>query len=234
MPAMKSLLRLLPALLAGSLALPATALAQQAAAPVEAAVRAMLERESAGLPGTVELEVGTLDPANQLPPCAELEAFLPSGAIAWGQLSVGVRCSSPVSWAVYLPARVRVITDYVVTQRGLRPGQIIGPEDITLERGDLAAQSGRVLTDPSRAIGVHTRRGIAAGSPLREDHLRLPPAVESGQSVKIVGIGSGFAVGGEGRALNRAADGETVRVRLPNGNIVSGIARAGGVVEMRF
>jgi flagellar basal body P-ring formation protein FlgA len=223
-----------PLILAAAFALPLSALAQQAQGPVENAVRALLERETTGLPGDVELEVGVLDAANQLPPCADLEAFLPSGTIAWGQLSAGVRCTSPAQWTVYVPARVKVITDYVVTQRALRPGQIIGPEDLTLARGDIAAQPGKALTDPSRAIGVHTRRAIPAGSTLREDQLRLPPAVESGQTVKIIGIGSGFSIGGEGRAMQRAADGETVRVRLPNGSIVSGIARAGGIVEMRF
>lgn len=214
--------------------LPAPVLAQQASEPVEAAVRVLLERETAGLPGEIELEIGQLDPANRLPPCQELEAFLPSGAIAWGQFSAGVRCTAPASWTVYLPARVKVIADYVVARRGLRPGQAIGPDDIALERGDLAAQNGRVLSDPSRAIGVRTSRGIAAGTPLREEHLRLPPAVEPGQTVKVVGVGEGFSVGGEGRALSRAADGERVRVRLPNGAVVSGIARAGGVVELRF
>lgn len=221
-------------LFASFCALPLSALSQQPSAPVEAAVRALLEHETHGLPGDIELEIGVLAPANQLPPCAAPEAFLPSGAIAWGQLSVGVRCTSPVNWTVYLPARVKVIADYVVARNGLRPGQTIGPQDLRLERGDLAAQPGKVLSDPSRAIGVRTSRGIAAGSPLREEHLRLPPAVESGQTVKIVGVGSGFSVGGEGRALGRAADGENVRVRLPNGSIVSGIARAGGVVELRF
>jgi len=214
--------------------LPAPLPAQQPSGPVEAAVRALLERETAGLPGEVELEVGPLDPANRLPPCQDLEAFLPSGVSAWGQISAGVRCNAPASWTVYVPARVRVFADYVVATRGLRPGQTIGPDDVGLERGDLAAQPGRVLGDPTRAIGVRTSRGIAAGTPLREEHLRLPPAVEAGQTVKVVGVGEGFSVGGEGRAMNRAADGERVRVRLPNGAVVSGIARAGGVVELRF
>lgn len=231
---MPTMIRFPALLLSITCALPLPTLAQQAPGPVADAVRGLLERETAGLPGKVELELGALDASNQLPPCAELEAFLPSGTIAWGQLSAGVRCNSPVLWTVYVPARVKVIAEYVLTQRGLRPGQIIGPEDITLEQGDIAALPGKVLTDPSRAIGVHTRRAIPAGSSLREDQLRLPPAVESGQTVKIVGIGSGFSIGGEGRAMSRAADGESVRVRLPNGSIVSGIARAGGVVEMRF
>lgn len=224
------LLLLAPALLAA----PPLLHAGQAAEPVEQSARALLERQGAGLPGQVEIEVGKLDPANRLPPCAELEAFLPTGVRAWGRINVGVRCASPVNWTVYLPAHVRVVTDYVVTREALRRGQIIGPGDIGTERGDLTALPDNTLTDPSRAIGVHAAQSVAAGQPLRVDMLRLPPAVERGQTVRVVGSGSGFSVSGEGRALNRAGDGESVRVRLANGQIVTGIARAGGIVEMRF
>ena len=216
----------------GTAALPAAA--QQAAEPVEAAARTLVEREAHGLPGRVEVTVGRLDPANRLPPCAELNAFLPTGTLPWGSINVGVRCDSPVVWTVYLPARVAVFADFLVTRRALRPGQIIGPDDVALEHGDLAAQPPGTLTDPSRAIGVHARQALVAGQALRTDQLRLPPAVEQGQIVRVVGTGTGFNVGAEGRAMNRAGDGESVRVRLPNGQVVTGIARAGGIVEMRF
>lgn len=221
-------------LLALFVALPSAAVAQQPVEPVEASVRALLERETAGLPGQTEITVGQLDPANRLPPCASLQAFLPSGMRAWGQVSVGVRCDSPVVWTVYVPARVAVLAEYVVTQRPLHPGQIIGPDDLRLEHGDLAALPNSTLSDPSRAIGTHVRQAIAAGQPLRQEQLRLPPAVEQGQTVRIVGSGTGFNVSAEGRAMNRAGDGESVRVRLSNGQVVTGTARAGGVVEMRF
>lgn len=228
------MLRKLHVLLIALCAASLPAAAQQAAEPVEAAAHALLERETAGLPGRSAIALGQLDPANRLPPCADLRAFLPSGTRAWGNINVGVRCDSPVVWTAYLPARVSVFTDYLVTRNALRPGQIIGPNDIALEEGDLAALPPGTLTDPSRAIGVHARQAIASGQPLRMDQLRLPPAVEQGQIVRVVGSGTGFNVAAEGRAMNRAGDGESVRVRLTNGQIVTGTARAGGVVEMRF
>lgn len=210
------------------------ALAQQAPQPVLDTARALLEREAAGLPGAVDIALGEFDPANQLPACAALEAFLPAGTRAWGRISVGIRCVSPVVWTVYLPAHVAVMTDYLVTTRPIRPGQIIGPEDVAAEYGDLAAQPSNALTDPARAIGHHARHAVASGNTLRADMLRLPPAIQQGQAVKVVGSGPGFSVTNEGRALNRAAEGETVRVRLPNGQVVTGTARAGGVVELGF
>ncbi len=226
----------LPALfIAATVLLPAwSALARQPPEPVEDVARSFLAAETAGLPGQVEVSVGTLDAANQLPPCTALEAFLPSGTRAWGQLSVGIRCVAPAAWTVYLPARVAVMTDFLVAARPIRPGQIVGPDDIALRHGDLAAQPATALTDPSRAIGAHVRIAVAEGNTLRADMLRLPPAVRAGQSVRVIGSGPGFTVSNEGRALNRAAEGEAVRVRLNNGQVVDGTARSDGTVEVRF
>lgn len=220
-----SLLLMLPTGLAG---------AQQAPAPVAAVVDSLLARETAGLPGEVSLEVGALDDRNQLPACEALEAFLPAGVRAWGQISVGVRCLAPVAWTVYMPVRVSVLTDYLITARAIRPGQIIGPSDIERKRGDLAALGDRTLTEPEQALGHNARHAVAAGQPLRAHMLRLPDAIRQGQTVRVLGIGERFQVANEGRAMNRAADGETVRVRLANGQVISGIARIGGVVEVRF
>lgn len=214
--------------------LPLAARAHQPPAPVEAAARSFLDAETTGLPGEVTVDIGALDPANRLPPCDRLEAFLPSGARAWGQLNLGVRCVAPVAWTVYLPARVAVTMDYVVTARPVRPGQIIAPDDLRIERGDITLQPASVVTDPTRAVGQHARIAVAQGSPLRLDMLRLPPAIQQGQTVRVVGQGEGFQVMNEGRAMNRAGEGESVRVRLNNGQVVTGIARHGGVVELRF
>lgn len=228
-------LRLIPTLAALLITLGAGPLfAQQAPEPVETVARTFLEQETRGLPGRVEIQISPLDARNQLPPCAELIAFLPGGVRAWGALSVGVRCDSPVTWSVYLQARVAVLTDYLVVARPLRAGQIVGPADIARRHGDLAALPDNTLTDPTQATGHHTRYAIAQGNPLRGDMLRIPAAVRQGQNVKVISSGEGFQVSGEGRALNNAAPGETVRVRMPNGQVISGTASAGGLVEIRY
>lgn len=210
-----------------------SAYGQQAPEPVEMLAADFLYAQIAGLPGEVSIEVGELDRGNRLPPCASLQAFLPPGTRPWGRISVGVRCDSPVVWTVYLPARVIVTAEYLVATRPVRPGQIIGPDDLRLERGDLAAQPAGALTDLSQAVGHHARFAIASGNTVRADMLRLPPAVQQGQNVKVVSSGAGFSVTNEGRALNRAGAGESVRVRMPNGNVVTGTARPDGSVEIR-
>jgi flagella basal body P-ring formation protein FlgA len=220
------------ALLAG-LALPvASAHARQAPEMVEARVRDFLHAQAAGLPGEVTIELSPFDPNNQLPACAALEPFLPGGTRAWGRISVGVRCDSPVTWTAYLQARVAVVADYLVAARPLRAGQIVGPADLAQRRGDLTALPDNTLTDGTQAMGHHTRFAVAAGSPLRGDMLRVPHAVRQGQTVSVISVGTGFRIASEGRAMNNAAPGERVRVRLANGQVVTGTARTDGKVEL--
>jgi len=227
--------RVVLSLLAACLTVTAAPLsARQAPEPVTRAVDTLLQRETAGLPGETVLTVSPLDAANQLPPCSALEAFLPPGGRAWGRFSVGVRCLAPVAWTVFLSAQVEAMTQYLVIAQPLKAGQIVGPDDITLTRGDLAAQPDGTMTDPAQAIGQRARYAVAAGQTLRSDMLRLPPTVRQGQNVRIVGSGEGFVITNEGRALNNAAEGETVRIKLANGKTVSGIARRDGTVAVEF
>jgi flagella basal body P-ring formation protein FlgA len=208
--------------------------AQQPPGPVTEAARQFLDRESAGLPGQVVVSVQGMQGTNHLPECTQLEAFLPAGARAWGQINVGVRCLAPVAWTVFLPAKVAVMNDYLVTARPIRAGQIVAPDDLAHKHGDLTSLPASTLTDPTQAIGHHSRYAIAAGKPLRATMLRIPPAVQQGQTVKVVSSGTGFSVTNEGRALNRAGAGESVKVRLKSGQVVTGIAQPGGVVEVRY
>jgi flagella basal body P-ring formation protein FlgA len=208
--------------------------ARTADGPIEARVAEFLRQQANGLPGEVSIEVAALDPNNQLPACAALEPFLPAGTRAWGRISVGVRCNSPVTWTAYLQARVAVVADYLVAARPLRAGQVLGPADLGQRRGDLATLPDNTLTDATQAMGHHTRIAVAAGSALRGDMLRVPHAVRQGQAVTVIGAGAGFRVSSEGRAMNNAAPGERVRVRLGDGQVVTGTAQAGGTVELAF
>lgn len=225
--------RHLAALLLLCAVLPGAARAQQDPAPVRQQVEQFLRSASAGLPGQVSISVGAVDARNQLPPCERLEAFLPAGIRAWGRINVGVRCLQPAPWTIYVPAQVAVLGDYLVVAQPLRAGQIVGPADLRRESGDLTEQPASVLTDPAQAQGHPTRYALAAGQPLRAEMLRLPPAVQQGQKVRVVSAGPGFQVSNEGVALNTVGEGQVAQVRLPGGQVLSGIARPGGVVEIR-
>lgn len=208
------------------------AFARQDPAPVRAEVARFLNIQSHSLPGEVSVQVGDFASDNALPACLQLEAFLPPGSRQWGRLTVGVRCLAPSTWSAYVPAEVRVKCVYLVTAAPLLAGQIIGTNDLRRETGELSAQASDVLTDPSQAIGYAARISLAAGKPLAASHLRLPPAVVQGQPVKVISRGAGFEVANDGTALSTASDGQGAQVRLSTGQVVRGVARNGGFIEI--
>lgn len=208
--------------------------ARQEPAEVKRVVEDFLRIQTKGLPGKVSFTVGTIDPNNNLPPCAALEAYMNAGARPWGKTNVGVRCQTDGGWNIYVPVQVRVVGDYLVTSRALARGQVLGPADVTTRQGDLAELPAGVLTDPAQAMGKTVSLSLGSGQLLRADALRAAFVVQQGQSVKVMSRGAGFQVSTEGRALNNAADGQVVQVRTPSGQTVSGIARPGGVVEVAY
>lgn len=198
------------------------------------AVIQFLTVQAGGLPGQISVTVGAIDPRLNLAACAAPEAFLPNGAKAWGKTSVGVRCTAPSPWTVYIPAMVQVQGEYLAAAVPLAQGQTIGPNDVAKVRGDLTALPPGIVTDASQAVGYTVARTVALGAPLRQDALRSQQAVAQGQMVRLVSAGPGFKVTTDGRALANGSDGQTIQVRAPNGQVVSGVARLGGLVEVAY
>jgi len=75
---------------------------------------------------------------------------------------------------------------------------------------------------------------LPAGTPLRNDALRSVQAVQQGQTVRLTSSGPGFTVTAEARALNNAAEGQVAQARTASGQVVSGVARAGGIIEVTY
>lgn len=208
--------------------------ASQDPLPVRMAIEEFLHAQTQGLPGEVSFEFRGLDPANQLAPCGAFDVGMAPGARAWGRTNVTVRCLSQEGWSIFVPVRIRVVADYMVSARPLAMGETIAASDLARRHGDLSDLPGGVVTDERQAIGRTMGISLAAGRPLRSDMLRLPIVVQQNQTVKVVSRGPGFQVSNEGKALTRASEGQVVQVRLGNGQIISGIAREGGVVEVGF
>jgi flagella basal body P-ring formation protein FlgA len=191
-----------------------------------------LRVQTQGLPGKVSYSIGQLDSRTQLTPCNVFEPFLPAGSKLWGKATVGVRCLGPSSWTIYVPVQVTVSGNYLISTRTMPAGYVIGAADVVTRSGDLSTLPPNIITDQDQAIGKTVKNGFSAGQPLRNDQLIAPWAVQQGQSIKTVSNGPGFSVSGEGKALNNAIAGQVVQVRTNAGQTISGIARAGGIVEI--
>ena len=208
--------------------------ARQDPALVKSAIDTFLQAQALGLPGEVSYTIGSIAADNHLAPCAALEVSRPAGAKAWGRTSVSVHCRAVRGWTIFVPVHVRVVNDYLVTAMPLARGQTITLNDVARQRGDLSDLPAGVLTDEREAVGKTVSMSVAAGRPLRADMLRQPVVIQQNQTVNVVSRGPGFQVTNEGRALTNGLDGQIVQVRLANGQVVSGVARSGGIVEIGF
>jgi flagellar basal body P-ring formation protein FlgA len=225
--------QLMAALIALSCA-SAAAAAERIDAPLaKRAAEQFVARETAGLPGRVTYTIGALDRELTLPVCRTMEAFLPPGGRLWGNATLGVRCTSPAPWTVYLPVEVHVWGGVVHSTRAIPQGQPIAEPDLGVQQADLTQLPAGVVTDLRVAIGKTLVASLQQGQPLRSDLLRAPTVIQQGQPVKLLVQGRGFTVSGEGRALTAATDGQLVQVRVQSGLTVSGLARAGATVEVR-
>ena len=181
----------------------------------------------------VEIEVGSLDPRLKLAPCAKIEPQLPAGAPLWGRTRVMLRCvSGPSRWSVYLPITVKVYARALVAAMPLAAGSVIGPTDVIEAEADIAAQGGQVTREPSRLVGRTLARPLAAGDAVRDTHLKVRHWFAAGEAVKVVAIGPGWRIVGDGQALSPGLEGQMVRIRTESGRIVSGRAVAEREVEV--
>jgi flagellar basal body P-ring formation protein FlgA len=211
-----------------------SALARQDPVRVKHAIEEFLEVQVRGLPGEVNYTIGSIDPNNRLTPCSNLTVSTAAGAKSWGRTSVMVRCQEGNGWSIFVPVHIRVVADYLVSATPLAQGQAITAGNLARRRGDLSDLPAGILTDEGEAIGRTAALSISAGRPLRSDMLRQPMVILQNQTVKVVSQGQGFQVTNEGKALTNGLDGQVIRVRLSNGQMITGIARPGGIVEVGF
>jgi len=206
-------------------------------------VTSFVQQQTAAMPGKAIYQIDEIDRRIILPKCAGLEAFLPSGSQLIGKTSVGVRCA-PASrkeeantpqarangWSIFVPVQIRFSIDLLTSARQLPPGHTLQEQDLASQATEISRTEG--FTDPMQVVGKVLRYGIAAGQVLREDMLRQPYSVKQGQVVPLAVQGNGFSIRSEGVALNNAGEGQTVQIRVGAGRVISGVARAGGVVEI--
>ncbi|WP_321850198.1 flagellar basal body P-ring formation chaperone FlgA [Burkholderia diffusa] len=210
---------------------PATPAGQQDPDTIRRTALAFLQQQIAGLPGKTTATVATAFPRG-LAACTTLEPFLPTGARLWGRTTVGVRCAGERPWTVYLQAKVAVQATYYVAARQITPGEPLTAADLVARDGDLTVLPLAVITDPAQAVGATALARISAGLPLRQDMLKSAASVSAGQTVRVVAAGPGFTISADGSALANAAPGQSVRVRMAAGQIVTAIVKDAGTVEI--
>lgn len=120
--------------------------------------------------------------------------------------------------------------DVLVPSRTIRPREIISAQDILVKSATVPG----ALSDPDQAIGLEARVALYPGRPLREGDVGTPALVGRNEIVTLVFRRGGLSIVTEGRALDRAGEGDPVRVmNLASRSTVTGVVRADGTIEVR-
>ncbi len=176
--------------------------------------RDFLEQQLAGRSGNNEIRLGSLDRRLRLARCdAGLEAWLPPGGRLAGNTSVGVRCGGPQAWSLYVPARISLLEQVVVTRSFLPRGTTIGPEHIEIAERDISASGHGYISDPADAVGMVLKQPLQNGLVLTPAMVERPRLVRRGDEVVIVSRSGNFEVRMAGSALADGAEGDRIRVR---------------------
>lgn len=201
---------------------------------IQSAVETFVHEKLIGQPGERTVTVSRIDPRLKLARCDQLEPYLPTGSRLWGNSSIGVRCLAPGTWSLYVPVIIKVSNQVLVAVRPIASGQPVQAEDVQLQLRDITQFAGSALTSLDQTVDRNAVTPIVAGTILRAELLRAAQIIRQGQQVKLVAQGSGFRVTSEGLAMGNAAAGQVIAVKTRSGQIIKGIARSEGVVEVSF
>lgn len=123
-----------------------------------------------------------------------------------------------------------VFADTVVPARTIRPNQIILETDVVIAIGDLATGFAR----KSDVIGQEARVALYAGRPILLGDIGPPAVITRNQIVGLRYFAGGISITTEGRALERGAIGDRIRVmNLGSRATIFGQVLGDGTIQVR-
>ena len=226
--------RWLPAWVAALVAMggsPAWAQYEQNAQQWVEQVLAQMPPDAKG-PLRMEVVVGALDSRLRLAPCTQVEPFVPPNTRLWGRSRLGLRCTDGAArWSVFVPLTVKAFGPAWVLRNPVAQGAVLTAEDADQTEVDWAEDQSPVLAD-NVWVGQIATRSYPPGQVIRQSTVRAPLAFQAGSQVRLVAQGAGFYVSSAAQAMSVGVVGQTARVRMENGRILTGMVLDAHTVQV--
>ena len=179
----------------------------------------------------VEVIVGNLDPRLRLVQCSEqLSLSIPPGSRLQGNTTIGVRCSNPKAWSIYIPVRIAIYQQAVIAVRKMARGEIISPDDIILDDVDTSRVRGSSFTEITDLIGTKLKTTLKANQVIDSTTICL---ICKGDTVIIKSNNKAVSVSVAGVALNDGGKGDRIRVQNnASRRVVDALITSNGVVSV--
>jgi flagellar basal body P-ring formation protein FlgA len=166
---------------------------------------------------------GVLNPRLVLAPCLHVEPYLAAGMPAWGRTRVGLRCTEgAVRWNITLPVTVQVWAPAMVATAALPAGARLADSELDKTDVDWAAATQAPFATPQGLLGRTLARAVLPGQALRSSDLLPRQWFAAGEAVRVLAVGSGYAVAAEGVALTPGLEGQPARVRMAGDRVLVG------------
>ena len=183
-----------------------------------------LARQDAGLPLRMEVVVGQLDPRLKLAPCQQVEPYLPVGTRLWGKTRMGLRCLEGTRrWNVFLPLTVKAYGPAWVIKGQVAPGEVLTAAHAMAVEVDWAESPSAIVANQGDWLGKTPSRVLTTGQALRQDMVKAAQVFQAGAQVRVLATGTGFEIASRGQAISAGVVGQYARVRMDNGQILSGL-----------
>jgi flagella basal body P-ring formation protein FlgA len=126
-------------------------------------------------------------------------------------------------------AAPKLLAETVIAAGTIRGQSLIMASDVATAPG----MTPGALSDPADAIGMEAAVNLYAGRPIRPGDLRPPAIIDRNAIVTIRYAHGALTIIAEGRAMDRAATGEVLRVmNLSSRSTVTATASAPGLVTV--
>ncbi len=186
-------------------------------------VDSTLASQSASLPLRMEVVVGQLDPRLKLAACSQVQPYVPPNTRLWGKTRVGLRCVMGVSkWNVFLPITVRAFGPAWVIKGQVAQGEALSEGDAMQVEVDWAELGSPVIANASDWVGQTATRALFTGQALRQDMVKAAQVFQAGAQVRVLARGVGFEIATSGQAVSVGVMGQSAKVRMDNGRVMSG------------
>lgn len=224
---------------AGALSLgasPAQAEPYQNLEAIRTQVREFILKQAAQPEGSIEVEVGRIDPRLRLATCERpLDLALPPNSRLAGSALASVRCNGSRPWSFYVTARIKNYEPVLVAARALPRGSALGAADVRIEKRDISTLNDTPLADAKQAAGMLTLYALAPGDVVGFRNFKAVQLVRRGEKVTILASANGLEVRVSGEALADGIEGQAIRVRNSLTNkVIQAVITAPGVVQVRL
>jgi flagella basal body P-ring formation protein FlgA len=179
--------------------------------------------DSKAMPLRMEVVVGELDRKLRLAACQEVEPYLPAGTRLWGKTRLGLRClRGEVKWNVFLPITVKAFGPAWAIKGGVTQGSLLSEADAIQVEADWAELNSPVVVNLPDWVGQTAARTLTTGQVIRQDMVRATQVFQAGEQVRVVANGGGFEIATSGFAVSSGVVGQSARVRMDNGRVLTG------------